>query len=288
MDLEKYGNVHFFSRRLIIKEQIMSSVCSFSFGGAHVRPEQYFAANGNLTSISLANFLSVGNALVLPVPMRIVAVSWTKLDATPGSFILMDVEKNLLINVSDVIGTTPIEFGEPFNGVIKLRSLSTNDNNVFRSCQITLYFQPLGILGTIGMNAIPFGGYYSFKVHSLRCIMRLGADIRTDLDNTGAYVGTKFTVPSQMRLYRVGYQKHFTSVDTYPRLQLFKNGAAVPDGMVTLVPDDGVLNFPNMAINSPDRQLEAGDVIQLVLTSGVPRILSCVLTLYTTQGTVPY
>jgi hypothetical protein len=265
----------------------MSSACSFSFGGAHVRPGQYFAANGNAASLSLANFLDVGTAIVLPVPMRIVAVSWAKLDATPGSFILMDVGRNLLINVSGVNGATPIEFGEPFNGVIKLRSLSTNDNNAFRSCQITLYFQPLGILGVIGMNAIPFGGYYSFKVHSLRCIMRLGADNRTDLDNTGAYVGTKFTVPSRMRLYRLGYQKHFTSVDTYPTLQLFKNGAAVRDGMVTLVPDEGVFNFPNMAINSPDRQLEAGDVIQLVFTSGVPRILSCVITLYTTQQMVP-
>lgn len=260
----------------------MSGVCSFSFGGAHVRPTQYFAANGNAASLSLANFLDVGTAIVLPVPMRIVAVSWQKLDENPGSFILMDATKNLLIDVSGANGATQIDSGEEFGWQIKLRALSSSDINVFRSCRITLYFQPLGNFEFIGLNAVPFGG----KTSVSRFLLKFQGDIKTPVNNNDKDIGARFTVPSPMRLYRVGYER---SSNIF--LQVFKNGVPLDDrnrnesGTCTLSGASGVVDF-NLAPDSPNRQLDAGDVIGLIATGSSSA--ACVITLYTTQGTRPH
>lgn len=259
----------------------MSGVCSFSFGGINVLTTQYFAANGNATSLSLANFADTGNGSVLPVPMRIVGVGWEKSNETPGSFILMDdthANPNLIININGVNGAAPIESDHEFNGVIRLRALDANGNNAFRSCRITLCFQPLGNFDSIGLNALPFGGT---KPEHEFFLLRPQGDVRTSLDNVGAYIGTQLTIPSPMRLYRVGYQNN----SFHPmQLQILKNGRSIHQAICSLANKSGVVDFP-LAADSKSRQLNAGDVIQLRCKLSTYASAKCVLTLYTSQGT---
>jgi hypothetical protein len=225
--------------------------------------------------MALANPADTGNGLILPTPMRIVAISWEKSNETPGSVVLMDESDKLIINISGVNGATSIESEEKFDYEIKLRALVTNGNKAFGSCRITLYFQPLGNFDFIGLNAIPFGG-----TGKPRFLLRLQGDVRTPLDNTGAYIGARFTVPSPMRLYRVGYQKRSSHVIS---LRVFKNGLALNQGTCVLSEPSGLSDF-NLAANSQSRQLDAGDVILLICESSSASA-DCVVTLYTSQGT---
>jgi hypothetical protein len=211
--------------------------------------------------------------------MRIVGVGWEKPNETPGSFILMDDthnNPNLIININGVNGAAFIESDHEFNGVIRLRALETNGNNAFRSCQITLYFRPFGNFD-FTLNAIPFGGNAEGQF-----LLRVQGHIRTPLDSNGGFIGTQFVVPAPMRLYRVGYQKRslFSA-----QLQVLKNGQVLEGGTCTLTDASGLVDFAAPA-NSHSRQLNAGDVIQLLIDMYRDTLsLSCVVTLYTSHGT---
>lgn len=263
----------------------MTSVCSFSFGGSNVQTGHFFAANGNARSLTDAQ--DVGNAFALPVPLRIIAFSWHKTNATSASFVMTRNGVNVFqFDISGSVGASPIHNAgvRPIDSIMRLQATMTVNNTALRSCLITLYFEPvfpsLDRLGG-GLNAIPFGGQFSFALTRNRFILRFGAEARTGVDNTGKYVGTLFTVPSPMRLYAVGYQKRFYRAIP---LQVYKNGAPVENGNCSLEYDNGVENFP-MSTDSPSRQLDAGDVVQLVIDGFTANAGYCTVTLYTTQGT---
>jgi hypothetical protein len=94
------------------------------------------------------------------------------------------------------------------------------------------------------------------------------------------YVGTMFTVPAPMRLFRVGYQKTVPNYDT--TLQFYKNGQPWNQVTCHLWHSSGVADF-RLPDDSPLRQLEAGDVVQLAYERGIMPGF-CLVTLYTTQG----
>lgn len=265
------------------KTKKMAGVCGFSFGGLNVQTNHFFAANGNSSSSTVQD---VGNAFVLPTSMRVVGLSWDKSNAHPGNFVLTIDDEGVI--EFDIVGSsdyTPVEFDAVFatNSIVRLRARHSHGDTAFRSCLVTLYFEPihsnLDPLGGRSLNVIPFGGNVSIDQPSL---LRFGAEARTGVDANMNMnnVATMFTVPAPMRLYRVGYQKLNSTFDT--TLQLYKNGQPLENGEFTLWDGRGVEDFP-MPDDSPFRQLNAGDVIQLAFVRGINPGF-CILTLYTTQG----
>lgn len=260
----------------------MSNVCSFSFGGANVRTGDFFAANGNASSLTSNN--DIGNAFALPTPMRIAGFSWDKSNANGGVFDLtMNNETVIQLNGVGSVNYTPVESDQIFeaDSMIRLLARYTSNDTAFRSCLITLYFVPIRSnsdpLAGRYLIGIPFGGNVATETRST--LLRVGVDARTDLDANMDYIGTRFTVPMRMRLFCMGYQKPVSDFDTV--IQLYKNGERVVS--CRLWGGSGVEDFP-IPDDSPVRQLEAGDVIQLAYERGIPPGV-CVVTLYTTEGT---
>ena len=263
----------------------MSGVCSFSFGGSAVLTNHFFAANGNASSSTSAT--DVGNAFVLPIAMRIVAFSWHKANENPGFVTLTSVSVNpLQLYVDSSFGSKAISsewLRVAANSVIRLQATNTNGNTAFRSCLITIYFTLEGN-DWIGrsLNVVPFAGNIALKSPY---VLKFGVDARTLLDTNMNYIGTMFTVPTPMRLFRVGYQKAGPDLVQDPTLQFYKNGQRVVNGSCTLGGVRGVVNFP-LPDDSPARQLSEGDVLQLryephareLSTPGI-----CIVTLYTTE-----
>jgi hypothetical protein len=260
----------------------MSNVCSFTFGGSNVQTNQFFAANGNVSSQT--SNVDIGNAFVLPARMRIDGFSWNKSNANGGVFDLtMNNETVIQLDGVGSVNYTRVESDQIFeaNSMIRLLARYTGGDTAFRSCLITLYFvlirsnsDPLAGRYLIG---IPFGGNVATETRST--LLRVGVDARTGLDANMNYIGTRFTVPAPMRLFRVGFQKTVSNYDT--AIQFYKNGERLV--ICRLWRGSGLEDFP-LADDSPSRQLEAGDVLQLAFERGiVPGI--CLITLYTTEGT---
>jgi hypothetical protein len=191
-----------------------------------------------------------------------------------------------------------VQFDEIFqtNSMIRLRATFSNGNVAFNACLITLYFVPIHSnpdpLGDRGLNVIAFGG--DVPTERRFTLLRFGAQAITGLDTNMNYVGTMFTVPAPMRLFRVGYQK--SSIPNHETtLQFFKNGQPWNNVTCHLWHSSGVVDFlqhednapfrPHVRLpdDSPLRQLEAGDVIQLAYERGIMPG-NCLVTLYTTQG----
>jgi hypothetical protein len=263
----------------------MSGACSFTFGGADVWTNHFFAANGNVTSPT--SISDIGNAFTLPVPLRFIGFSFEKANGHWGEFAL-------------TINGTPVRYFEisgaskytpaPFNlvleagSMIRLQAIYSIQVTAFASCLITLHFVPENsnhLFGDFGLNVIPFGGNVNVD---RRLWLRFAAQASTALDADDKNFTTMFTVPAPMRLFRLGYQRSSpVGANLDGSLQLYKNGAPLEHGYCTMWDASGVVDF-SIPEDSPLRQLNPGDVIQLAFEHGI--ILgSCIVTLYTTQRT---
>ena len=258
----------------------MSNVCSFTFGGANVLVNHFFAANGNASSRT--SITDIGNAFALPVPMRLIGFTFVKSNQNPGEFVLtINGETALHFEIESAPRYTPVQYDPvlPANSTIRLRTTIVSAN-AFSACLVTLYFIPEHSnpdpLGDRSLIAIPFGGNVATETRST--LLKFSVDGNTGLSGNVNDFTTKFTVPGPMRLYRVGYQKSVSNYDTV--FNLSKNGEMVV--ACRLWRGSGVADFP-LPDDSPLRQLEAGDVIQLAYERGIMPGY-CLVTLYTTQG----
>jgi hypothetical protein len=219
--------------------------------------------------------------------MRIIAFSCQKSNADVASF---NLTKNGT-TATTLIGNGYSSYRKVNNvivlesgSLIRLQASHINYNNVLTSCLVALYFVPVRTnqdpLGDRSLNVIVFGG--NVAIERRLTLLRIGAQATTGLDTNMNYVGTMFTVPAPMRLFRVGYQK--SSLPNYDTtLQFYKNGQPWNQVTCHLWRSSGVVDF-RLPDDSPLRQLEAGDVIQLAYERGIMPG-GCLVTLYTTQGT---
>jgi len=264
----------------------MSGACSFTFGGANVFNNHFFAANGNVTSPTSNS--DVGNAFTLPVPLRFIGFSFVKPNVNRGEFCLtVDGAPARYFQISGESKYTPAQFDLVLEAgsMIRLQVTYSLQENAFLSCLITLHFVPEysneHVLGDFGLNVIPFGGNVNVD---RRLWLRFAAQASTALDADDKNFTTMFTVPAPMRLFRLGYQRSsLVGANLDGSLQLYKNGAPLEHGDCTLWDASGVVDF-SIPEDSPLRQLNAGDVIQVAFEHGIiPG--SCIITLYTTQRT---
>jgi hypothetical protein len=216
--------------------------------------------------------------------MRLIGYSFVKSNTNLGDFVLTRNGDTVLHSqIGSASGYAPVGSNLVLeaDSVIRLRPTFSISGNAFSACLITLYFVPIRSnpdpLGGRDLNVIPFGGNVATETRST--LLRFGVDANTGLDANMNYIGTRFTVPTPMRLFRVGFQKLVSNYDT--AIQFYKNGEKLV--ICRLWRGSGLADFP-LADDSPSRQLEAGDVLQLAYEHGiVPGI--CLITLYTTEGT---
>jgi hypothetical protein len=217
--------------------------------------------------------------------MRLIGFSFVKSNENQGEFVLTRAYTFVAgFTVSGRSGYSPVQSDQVLGvgSMIRLHAAHTNGNNVFTSCLMALYLIPVhsnpDLLGERHLNVLTFGGNVPTERRST--LLRFGAQANTGLDTNMNYVGTMFTIPAPMRLFCVGYQKSAPNFDT--TLQFYKNGQPWDNVTCHLWRDGGISDF-RFPDDSPLRQLEAGDVIQLAYERGImPGV--CLITLYTTQG----